>query len=536
MPQKTKWADLSAKKRMELLVTKPATELAREYTREGLSEDEFRAELQTEVELWDTNNIRDVWEVDKVPTKDVVLGAWRDLDRAEAIMELIDNSVDAWNIRRKVHPKKAAKTLAILIRIDERNGRLEYEDNAGGVPVGKLPNLVVPGYSDTDDLARTIGSYKTGGKKAIFRLAYAARIITRYWDPSEQRDEAIAVQLDQAWIEDSQVYKFPYVHLKESGGIPKGSTRYVLQLRKEQVDEDPWYKMPALLGKITKQITNAYTLLLIRNPNIKLSFGKKRILPNPDLYDFSGTKSADSDIRPQQVIFRTSLEYKGKRQALEIEVVLGCRVTTGVKDGKTGGIDLYGNDRLFVSHDQEIFSNLLPTGNSRNLVRGFVNIKGPNIFIPWDTHKRHLNEDREIVRRLTRSRLIMSVFENWKHAYRAISRLGTGEVTKFIETLLEPVFDKRKKDLSIPHRNIVELDFDVVRGANLPGSVHVPRVALSTPGQHQYKITLVLTTVEAREVMTYYKKIGEPTQAAMRDLSDLIKEEVLEWAEGVKHE
>ena len=65
---------------------------------------------------------------------------------------------------------------------------------------------------------------------------------------------------------------------------------------------DPWYATPHLLGKVTKQITNAYTLLMIRNPSIKLFFGKKQIKPNEQLYDFSGTNTEEADIRPQQII------------------------------------------------------------------------------------------------------------------------------------------------------------------------------------------------------------------------------------------
>src|SRR5438034_11822813 len=109
----------------------------------------------------------------KAPNKEVVLGAWRDLDRSEALLELIDNSIDAWKRRREKYPDKSAPELNIYIDIDSDTGQLTYEDNAGGVPVGKLENLVVPGYSETDALAHSIGSYKTGGKKAIFRLAMA---------------------------------------------------------------------------------------------------------------------------------------------------------------------------------------------------------------------------------------------------------------------------------------------------------------------------------------------------------------------------
>jgi hypothetical protein len=275
---------------------------------------------------------------------------------------------------------------------------------------------------------------------------------------------------------------------------------------------------------------------MIREPNIKMTFGGKPITPNEALYDFSATKTRDADIRPQQVVFKTALEHKGHSQAIEIELVLGCRVTTGVKDGKSGGIDLYGNNRLFASHDLELFEDLLPKGNSRNLARGFINIRGSNIFIPWDTHKRHLNADRDIVRRLTTNKLIREVFENWKRAYRAISRLGTGEVTDFIETPLKPVVDKRKKDFAIPHRSVVNLDFCAVRGVSLPESVYAPAVPDPERDEVSHKVTLALSSDEARAIMAYYKQSGEPTQDALRELADLIKEEVMEWVEGAKHE
>jgi len=97
---------------------------------------------------------------------------------------------------------------------------------------------------------------------------------------------------------------------------------------------------------------------------------------------------------------------------VEAEVILGCRRTTGTGEGKSNwGIDLYGNERLFVDFDQETFSSMIPIrGGAKNLIRGLVNLRGPNVFIPWDTHKRHLNPDREIMRVLTKHPTIREFF------------------------------------------------------------------------------------------------------------------------------
>src|SRR5205823_1595469 len=172
------------------------------------------------------------------------------------------------------------------------------------------------------------------------------------------------------------------------------------------------------------------------------------IKPLEDLYDFSGTNKEGTNLQPQQVNFVFELLHEGTPHRVTAEIVLGCRRTSGTGDGfSRPGIDLYGNNRLFVLHDQETFAHLLPTGGTRNLIRGFVNIHGPNVFIPWDTHKRHLNPDREIMRVLTKNKLITDFFDYWYHAYQGV---GRGDVTKLISDRMLKVIDRAKKDLFIP--------------------------------------------------------------------------------------
>jgi hypothetical protein len=146
--------------------------------------------------------------------------------------------------------------------------------------------------------------------------------------------------------------------------------------------------------------------------------------------------------------------------------------------------------------------------------------------------------DREIVRLLTRNKLVGTVFENWKKAYRAISRLGTGEVSKLIADELDPKVDSKKHDLAIPHRSVVKLDFRVVRGASLPADVFVPFVKEEDASDDEvtYKVTLLLSSEDVHGVLAYYRMKGEPNQATLKELAEQIKEELMEWVEGIKHE
>jgi len=527
MASKTDWNSLTHKQRMKVLAETPVDQIVQSYSTSEADEGGFRKLLAREISLWRPENVGEFREAGSAPTKDVVLGAWRDLERSEALLELTDNSIDNWLRRRNQYPQKTSPELDIYIDIDRATHQLTFEDNAGGVSADKLENLVVPGHSETEPLSQTIGSYKTGGKKAIFRLSTAAQITTRYWNPAETSDEAFSVHLDQQWISDPLQYKFPYTLLKDKGVIERGQTKFVLQLREEPIGGPPWFNEPERIHKISTELLHAYSLLLIRNPKIKIHFeDRTKPLQPLDIYSFSGTFGTGVDIRPQQVLFTIQMDHQGQQYPIEIEIVLGCRTTSGAKGASQAGIDLYGNNRLFLLYDQTIFAPLLPAGSGRNLVRGFVNIRGPNIFIPWDTHKRHLNVDRDIINTLTKHPLIVEYFENWRRVYADISR---STVTKLIHNPLPNAFDKEKHDLHIPHRNVVQLELSKKRGVHLPKEVAVPKVMAPKKKNETIALRLLLSTSEARALASHYQIAGA-LHSISNELASRIKEDVLKKA------
>jgi len=532
MVSKTDWLTLSHEEKIQVLAERPVDQILEDYSLVDKNQAAFRELLAREHRLWTPENIQKLETAGSPPTKDVVLGAWRDLDRSEALLELIDNSIDVWRERRGRYPKKTSPELNIYIDVDPGAQQLIYEDNAGGVSIDKLVNLVVPGFSDTTPLSKTIGSYKTGGKKAIFRLGTAASITTRYWNPAETSDDAISVQLDEPWINDPIKYEFNYAQLKDKAVIERGQTRYVLQLREEPVGGPLWIEDPNKINKIVQDIRKTYGLLITRSPAIQIHFKNRRdpLSPVEDFYSFSGTNTDGVNIEPQQVIFATKMEFGGDQYEVEIEFILGCRTTSGASDG-SWGIDLYGNDRLFVAYDQDTFSRWLPQGGSRNLIRGLVNIHGANFFIPWDTHKRHLNVDREIIQILTKHKLIEELFENWRRIYNDISR--SGQVSKLIKSPLPQNIDKKDNDLYIPNRAKVSLDPNARRGVALPKTIYVPKVKAKRKKNDTINIRLSLTTVEARLLASHYGIEGDPASNVVgSELASEIKADALKRARG----
>jgi hypothetical protein len=522
--RKQEWTSLSHADRVRVLANSPLDQITRDYSLKDHDAAGFEKHLARERALWEATNVKSFEFKGAPPTKDVVLGAWRDLDRSEALLELIDNSIDAWLTRRQKYPTQTSKDLNIYIDLEPATGQLTYEDNAGGVSVDKLENLVVPGFSETTALSHTIGSYKTGGKKAIFRLATAARITTRYLNPAGTTDEAVSVQLDDDWMNDPVKYEFPFARLKDKSVIEKGQTRYVLQLREEPVGA-PWFSNPHDSEAIKKEIRTAYSLLFARNPNIHLFFDDrtKQLQPDESLYRFSSTHDGDIDIRPQRITFTMSLAFEGKQYPVAIELVLGCRTTTGVKEGNWG-IDLYGNNRLFVECDQELFSHWLLSSSGRGMIRGYINIRGPNVFIPWDTHKRHLNVDREIVRIVTSHPFVREFIGNWDRAYKDISGLGKGQVTKLISKAQKTTFDPNKHDLVVAHSHEVDLNPGAKRRVSLPKNVFVPKVKQRVTKNGGVKVTIAFAASEARILSSRY---GLESKALPKGLAQAIKDEVL---------
>lgn len=536
MTAKLDWNSLSHAERVNKLSTVSLDNLVNEYETDQHDDVSFRSILEREKKIWDVSNVQTFKTAGDPPTKEMILGAWRDLDRSEAFLELIDNSIDAW-LQRKARKAGNARKLAIKITIDKKFSQVTYEDNAGGVssePITQLNNLVIPGYSSTTALSKTIGSYKTGGKKAIFKLARAVNITTRYVAPSGKSEDAISVQLDEQWLESPDEYKFQYAALKDKDSIRPGTTRYMLQLREEPQGQ-PWWNNKEQIRDIRTAIQRTYTLLLVKHPEIEIYFDDDKPLePLEELYEFSGNHNKKFDIRPQKVILTTAMQFDDEMHGLTIELVLGSRISVGVKDdGRMWGIDLYGNDRLFVHCDQTTFRQYFPTGNARQLIRGYINIVGPNVFIPWDTHKRHLNLDREVLTKLLSYKLIDDLFTNWKKAYLAISKAG---VNATVRPAIKGIFDKSRKDIVVPHTLELDVDINALRGQTGLPPDFAPRLPEKKGRAKTIQLKLSFSPSEGRAVASYYGVKGslETGNVARTELQEEIRADLLARAQRGK--
>jgi hypothetical protein len=327
MRKKIPWPVITHDQHIQFLAEKTIDQIIEEYELPGSDVESFHTYLTNRLSLWNPGSLSPGKRISRArPTKDPLIAASRDLDRSEALLGLIDNSIDAWMLRRQKNPAKTAKQLIIRIIIDADKHHLIYDDNAGGLPEQKLPHLVIPGLGNTTGLLPTVGSYKMGGKTAVFRLATEANILTRYWNPSETADEAWSIHLDEQWMNDATAFDFSYWRLKDVTILNQGQTRYIFQLRDELAGGTPWFLRPDHIKTIADAIRRTYSLLLIRHPNISIYFIDlgNPIKPITDLYDFSGTHREGTNIQPQQLTFAFKLpDSHGALQSMEVEIILG---------------------------------------------------------------------------------------------------------------------------------------------------------------------------------------------------------------------
>jgi hypothetical protein len=174
---------------------------------------------------------------------------------------------------------------------------------------------------------------------------------------------------------------------------------------------------------------------------------------------------------------------------------------------------------------------LLPKGGVTNLILGWVNILGPNVFVPWDTHKRHLNYDRDVIDLIRNHPAVRELFENWSEAYKHISGI---EVKKTIEVPYKLAVDKAGT-LTLAHTDTVTVDATKKRGQRLPATVFKPVVKTPKKAKRDTGVALnmSLTNDESRRLGAVFKVSGALDTAQFKKaLSDRAKEHLLGLIKG----
>jgi hypothetical protein len=152
----------------------------------------------------------------------------RDIELKDAILDLIDNSVDGATRRLKGKIKKADAYDGFEARITVSAKSFDISDNCGGIPKDAIKDAFLLGRPrvEKDKGIPTIGVYGIGMKRAIFKIGEEAEV------ESYADDGAFAVSYTSDWLDpESEDWDLPIHPLKNR--VRKGVLIIVPTLKKD---------------------------------------------------------------------------------------------------------------------------------------------------------------------------------------------------------------------------------------------------------------------------------------------------------------
>lgn len=120
----------------------------------------------------------------------------RDIELDDAILDLVDNSVDGAMRQRRDNLEGERPFEGFVCNLTLNSDLFELRDNCGGIPDSHIDGAFRLGRPsiDLDGTLPTIGMYGIGMKRAIFKMARDATVISR------SDDRAVAVRYDSNWL------------------------------------------------------------------------------------------------------------------------------------------------------------------------------------------------------------------------------------------------------------------------------------------------------------------------------------------------
>jgi len=141
------------------------------------------------------------------PTKSFFVNMFtRDIELADAILDLLDNCVDG--ILRSSSEKKLNSDRPYSGRkaeIELSSDQFSISDNCGGIPWSKRKYAFQIGTLSTQEREKlpTVGTYGIGMKRAIFKLGREAKV------SSQRKDKSFEVTISSDWMQDEDTWEVP---------------------------------------------------------------------------------------------------------------------------------------------------------------------------------------------------------------------------------------------------------------------------------------------------------------------------------------
>ena len=316
----------------------------------------------------------------------------RDIELKDAILDLIDNSIDGATrqLKGKVSKSDAYKGYETRLTISAKS--FDITDNCGGIPESAVKDAFLLGRPkiDKDKGIPTIGVYGIGMKRAIFKIGREAEVESR------SSDGAFAVSYTSDWLDpESDDWDLPIRPVKNS--VKKGVTIVIPTLKKEIAKQ---FGNSAFHNLLRSAIAEHFGYLIQKGFSIYVNGEKIR----PLTLELYFTDPSKSGIRPY--------DFEAEENGVHVRVSVGLfrplarldEIDEAATKPETvnAGISVICNDRLVLLNDRSLKTGWGDGGVPRYHPQ-FRSIAGFIIFstddpekLPISTTKRDLDVGEDI--------------------------------------------------------------------------------------------------------------------------------------------
>lgn len=301
------------------------------------------------------------------PTKEFFISMLtRDISTDRAILDLIDNSIDA-SLKQSNHEP--------TIKITINPSTFIIEDNCGGLDLEVAKNYAFRFGRDTNapKTPNSVGQFGVGMKRTLFKLG------TNFQVKSRHNNIAYSIDVDVSeWVERKE-WDFYFKHLEKNP--PKEGTT-IITVSKLREDVRDLFATDSFLFNLEREISIAY-FEQIHN-GIKILFN-------------------DRTVKSQEILIKTSETLGAIKKSFTYDDV-EIKITCGITDRKLedGGWYVICNGRLVTDADQSEITGWGVDG-TRQYHADFAFFRGLVEFscedsskLPWTTTKTGVDRDSKV--------------------------------------------------------------------------------------------------------------------------------------------
>jgi len=255
-------------------------------------------------------------EINVRPTKQFFIETLtRDIDLIDAIMDLIDNSVDGFIVNDFDDRRE--------IKIEFSENYFMIKDNCGGINKEKVYEHVFRLGKPSDIEKKTIGVFGIGLKRAIFKIGKNVQLL------SDDGENFYSIKITEDWINNEDKWVLDFEEEDET----KGEKMTKVEINNIYPDISDELSSTTFENEIIKKIKNTYSLFIEKGIDIYVNENKV------DHYYFEFL--ADDDFYP--------FHKKYKTNNIEYEIYAGFNPHSSSK--KPHGWFVFCNDRLILRND-----------------------------------------------------------------------------------------------------------------------------------------------------------------------------------------